>query len=134
MVVPGSIPPGVPGSVPPHVAMPQVAPSQPHAAAPVAGHAVPHLMFLNGPRAGERIPLRHGFMIGKAPGCDLLIEDGYTSSHHAQIGMDPFGNCRLYDRGSTNGTFVNGVRVTEVALDHGVTVKIGSMDLRFLAQ
>ena len=43
-------------------------------------------------------------------------------------------NCRVYDRGSTNGTFVNGVRVTERALDHGTTVRIGSTDLRFLVQ
>jgi pSer/pThr/pTyr-binding forkhead associated (FHA) protein len=48
--------------------------------------------------------------------------------------MDPSGNCRLYDRNSTNGTFVNGVRVTEVVLDHGMSVRIGSTELRFLAQ
>jgi pSer/pThr/pTyr-binding forkhead associated (FHA) protein len=64
----------------------------------------------------------------------LLIEDGYTSAHHAQIGMDQFGNCSLYDRGSTNGTFVNGVRVGECVLSHGVSLRIGSTELRFLAQ
>ena len=90
--------------------------------------------MLSGPRTGQRIPLQNGFTIGKAPGSHLLLDDGYTSSTHAQIGMDPAGNCRLYDRGSTNGTFVNGVRVTEVALDHGMSVRIGSTELRFLAQ
>ena len=63
-----------------------------------------------------------------------MIEDGFTSSHHAQIGMDAQGNCWLDDLGSTNGTFVNGVRITQKALDHGVTVRIGSMEIRFLAQ
>lgn len=135
IVPPGPLPPGVvPGAVPPAYRPP--ASAAPAAAPPVAAAPAiaPHLMFLAGPRAGERIPLRHGFMIGKAPGCDLLIEDGYTSSHHAQIGMDHFGNCRLFDRGSTNGTFVNGVRVTEYALEHGVSLRIGSTELRFLAQ
>jgi hypothetical protein len=101
---------------------------------PMAPAAIPHLMFLSGPRAGERVPLRHGFLVGKAPGCDLLLEDGYTSGHHAQFAVDQLGNTRLYDRGSTNGTFVNGVRVTESALEPGVTLRIGSTDFRFLAQ
>ena len=89
---------------------------------------------MTGPRTGEEIALRHGFLVGKQPGCDLTIDDGFTSSQHAQFGVDHFGNCRLYDRGSTNGTFVNGVRVTEYVLEHGMTIKIGSTDLRFLAQ
>jgi pSer/pThr/pTyr-binding forkhead associated (FHA) protein len=91
-------------------------------------------MFMAGPRAGERIPLRHGFLVGKAPGCDLLIEDGYTSSHHAQFAMDHAGNVRLYDRGSTNGTYVNGARISEAPLEHGATIRFGSTDVRFLAQ
>ncbi len=104
----------------------------PPVAAPVGPG--PHLIFLTGPRAGERLHVHNGFMIGKQPGCDLLIDDGYTSGQHAQIGMDHFGNCRLYDKGSTNGTFVNGVRVTEYVLEHGVSLRIGSTELRFLAQ
>jgi pSer/pThr/pTyr-binding forkhead associated (FHA) protein len=63
-----------------------------------------------------------------------VIEDGYTSSQHAQVGMDGLGNCVLYDRGSTNGTFVNGVPVREVALTHGAAIRVGSTELRFLAQ
>ncbi len=98
------------------------------------GRPIPALILMTGPRAGERIMLKHGFLIGKQPGCDLLIEDGYTSSQHAQIGMDAAGNCKLYDRGSTNGTLVNGVRITETALEHGATIKIGSIEMRFLAQ
>jgi hypothetical protein len=98
---------------------------------PVAG---PSLLVLSGPRNGERIALQNGFTIGKAPTSNLVLDDGYTSTQHAQVGMDQFGNCRLYDRNSTNGTFVNGVRVTEVVLDHGMSVRIGSTELRFLAQ
>lgn len=98
------------------------------------GRPIPALLIMNGPRTGERHMLRNGFLIGKQPGCDLMIEDGFTSSQHAQIGMDPSGLCKLYDRGSTNGTYINGMRVTESALQHGMTVKIGSTEMRFLAE
>jgi pSer/pThr/pTyr-binding forkhead associated (FHA) protein len=101
------------------------------APAPMTG---PALLVMSGPRSGQRIPLHNGFTIGKAPASDLVLDDGYTSTQHAQVGVDQAGNCRLYDRNSTNGTFANGVRVTEVVLDHGMSVRIGSTELRFLAQ
>ncbi len=131
-----------PGVAPPPGKQNKPKPPKPVAAAPAAPVAPvaaavapgPHLIFLTGPRTGERQPLHNGFLIGKQPGCDLLIDDGYTSGQHAQIAMDHFGNCRLYDRSSTNGTFVNGVRVAEYALQHGVSLRIGSIELRFLAQ
>jgi hypothetical protein len=119
--------PGPTGAVvPAPVAAPAAAP------APVVG---PQLYFMTGPRTGERIALRHGFLIGKQPGCDLVLDqDGFASSQHAQILMDQAGNCTLVDKGSTNGTFVNGVRVTQYALTHGVAIRVGSTELRFLAQ
>ena len=98
------------------------------------GRPIPALMITSGPRTGERHMLRNGYLIGKQPGCDLIIEDGYTSSQHAQIGMDANGVCTLYDRGSTNGTYVNGVRITTSPLMHGIVIKIGSTEMRFLAE
>jgi hypothetical protein len=119
---PGAPAPGAVGTPPPAVAPP----------APVGG---PQLYMMSGPRSGQRIGLRHGFLIGKQPGCDLVLEDdGFASSQHAQILMDTGGNCTLVDKGSTNGTFVNGVRVTQYALTHGVAIRVGSTELRFLAQ
>jgi hypothetical protein len=120
----------MPGSQPPVPAMPAAPPPGllPN------GRPIPALMIMSGPRAGQRQFLRNGFLIGKQPGCDLLIEDGYTSSQHAQIGMDAAGNCQIFDRGSTNGTFVNGTRITQLALQHGAQIRIGSTELIFLAQ
>ena len=131
----GQAMPGIPGAPPAKSSWfrkKQAPPSAPPVAAPPTSG--PALLVLTGPRAGQRIPLLHGFTIGKAPNSHLVLDDGYTSGQHAQVAMDQLGNCRLYDRGSTNGTFVNGVRVTEVALDHGMSVRIGSTELRFLAQ
>jgi hypothetical protein len=98
------------------------------------GRPIPALMITSGPRTGERHLLFNGFLIGKQPGCNLIIEDGYTSSQHAQIAMDQNGMCKLYDRGSTNGTYVNGVRITESPLQHGLVIRIGSTEMRFLAE
>jgi hypothetical protein len=131
---PGQMPPGFVPVPPPKAKkakgkLPKDVPVAPPA--PVAG---PALLVLSGPRTGERIALLNGFTIGKAPTSNLVLDDGYTSSQHAQVGIDHMGNCRLYDRNSTNGTFANGVRITEVVLDHGMSVRIGSTELRFLAQ
>jgi hypothetical protein len=142
--VPGQVPvpgqPLPPGARPPRPV--KAKPSKPPknqppvaAVAPPAPPTVgPALLVISGPRAGERIALQNGFTIGKAPTSSLVIDDGYASTQHAQVGMDQFGNCRLYDRNSTNGTFANGVRVTEIVLDHGMSIRIGSTELRFLAQ
>src|SRR5262249_50728488 len=98
------------------------------------GRPIPAVMMMSGPRTGERMLLRNGFTVGKQTGSDLQIEDGYTSSVHAQITMDPQGNCVIYDRQSTNGTFVNGQRIQQMALVHGCIIKIGSIEMRYLTQ
>jgi hypothetical protein len=110
-----------------HAAAPPAAPD-----APITG---PHLIILSGPRAGQRVGLRHGFQIGKAPGVDLLLEhDNFASGHHAQITMDTAGNCTLVDQHSTNGTYINGVRVTEQRLFDGMSIRCGETELRFLSR
>lgn len=63
--------------------------------------------------------------IGRAPDNHLVLGDGGASRHHALI------RARnrvlvLADLGSTNGTRVNGLRVTETALGDGDRIEIGS--------
>lgn len=98
------------------------------------GRPIPGLLVMTGPRTGERLILRNGFLIGGQPASDLAIPDGYTSSNHAQFTMDPAGNCIVVDLGSTNGTFINGQRIQSSALQHGMTIKIGATEFRFLTQ
>lgn len=102
--------------------------------APPAPAVGPALLVMTGPHTGQRIPLLHGFTIGKAPTSHLVLDDGYTSTYHAQIVVDQAGTFRLYDSNSTNGTFINGVRMNDVVLEHGMSIRIGSTELRFLAQ
>lgn len=111
----------------------------PHGAAASGGFAAqagaPSLLILGGAHQGKRVPLHHGFVIGTAPNAHLhLSDDRFASGHHAHILMDAAGGCTLVDRGSTNGTFVNGVRTREKRLAHGMLIKIGSTEARFLTQ
>ncbi len=103
---------------------------------PAAPALAPTLYILQGPRQGQRLPLRHGFTIGKAPDCDFVLEgDSFASSHHARIHMDAAQRCSLVDLRSTNGTFVNGVRaMEEKRLLGGEAIRVGSMEMRFLQQ
>ena len=103
-----------------------------HGKKPVVVADGPSLQILTGPRSGQRVALRHGFAIGKAASNDLVIDDGYASTNHAQFVVDTGGNWTVNDRGSTNGTFVNGVRVNEARVSNGSTIRIGATDVRFV--
>jgi len=99
--------------------------------AAVAGKTA-QVMVISGPRQGQTLPLRHGFTVGRTPGCDLVIDDGMTSGYHAQFHLDTAGGVTVVDLGSTNGIYVNGVRSQSARLAHGMSLRIGQTDLRFL--
>jgi len=63
---------------------------------------------------------------------DVLLPHGLVSRHHARLVWDD-GRFWLIDQGSTNGTFVNGHRVTRHPLANGDRIKIGCFDLEFRA-
>lgn len=54
----------------------------------------------------------------------LLIDDSLVSSHHADILAQDRGDV-LIDRGSRNGTYVNGARITERVLRDGDLIELG---------
>ena len=111
----------------PGAPVPGVAPTP----APIAPPGGPVLIVMSGPEAGRQIPLHHGFALGKAPDNHLsLAHDGTASGHHAQITFDGAAWV-LTDLGSTNGSFANGNRITTVRLFPGMTLRLGSTDLRF---
>jgi hypothetical protein len=70
--------------------------------------------------------------IGRAANNDLSIDgDEYASARHARFEPRRDG-VYIEDVGSTNGTFVNGIRVTrERRLTRGDVVRVGETDLRF---
>ena len=70
-----------------------------------------------------------GLRIGANPDNDLVIDDGFVSSFHAQVFMR---GERLFvrDLDSTNGTFVAGVRVIEAEVRPDAVVRLGQTELR----
>jgi pSer/pThr/pTyr-binding forkhead associated (FHA) protein len=70
--------------------------------------------------------------IGRANDNDLAIDaDEFASVHHAKIEPRRDG-IWLRDLDSTNGTFVNGVKVTQPRkLSPGDVIRIGETDLRY---
>jgi hypothetical protein len=69
---------------------------------------------------------------GRSPSVEIPLEsDEYASSRHARF--EPrLGGVWVEDVGSTNGTYVNGIRLTrERRLAPGDVVRVGSTDLRF---
>jgi len=80
-----------------------------------------------GPLAGRKIEVRAGTIvrIGRTPKSDYALgEDSYLSSQHFAVECDGI-QCRIRDLGSSNGTFVNGERVSEIVVREGDSVMAG---------
>jgi pSer/pThr/pTyr-binding forkhead associated (FHA) protein len=89
------------------------------------------LVVTGGPYTGSTFPVRAGAAIGRNPEGDIALPaDGKASRLHARLVAD--GNAiAIEDAGSTNGTFVNGQRVTRQTLTSGDTIVIGTTTLRY---
>jgi DNA-binding NtrC family response regulator len=70
--------------------------------------------------------------IGTAQGADLRLNDPTISRNHCVIEARPDG-FRIHDLGSTNGTFVNGLRVVEAVIQPGADISMGASVVRFQA-
>ncbi len=84
---------------------------------------------------GDEITLdSHPLTIGRAANNDVpLPSDEYASGRHARVEPRRDG-VWVQDIGSTNGTFVNGIRLTrERRLAPGDVVRVGETDLEFQA-
>ena len=82
---------------------------------------------------GRQILLRDGLRLGRAPDNDLVLPDRRVSRRHARIAADDgaaaSGGFFIEDVGSSNGTFVDGRRVTRAFLDPGATITLGDTRL-----
>jgi hypothetical protein len=70
------------------------------------------------------------FVIGRSRECDLSVNDGNASRRHAEIVRE--GDAYfVVDLGSTNGTELNGRRVTREELTDGDRITLGATDVVF---
>lgn len=80
----------------------------------------------------DQVDLVQGDMrLGRKPGCEIHLDNLSVSGEHANfftIGEDSF----LQDLGSTNGTYVNGKKVSKHHLKNGDTINIGKYSLAYV--
>jgi hypothetical protein len=62
--------------------------------------------------------------IGRAPSNDVVIDDPTVSAQHASLTKLP-SRYRLKDLGSSNGTQINGVCITDAELKDGAEIRFG---------
>ncbi len=86
------------------------------------------LAVVGGPRAGQRFPLRagSGYLLGRDDSADINLGDPQASRRHLHLGV---GSKEVVasDAGSTNGTFLDGRRLTEpTTLRPGQVIEVGT--------
>ncbi len=86
---------------------------------------------------GERYPLMGAMTIlGRDDSADIILDDPGISRRHTELRVTTDGPhfvTTIRDLGSTNGTFVNGERVTTTHLDDGDRITVGRTSVTFRA-
>jgi adenylate cyclase len=73
------------------------------------------------------------FSVGRAAVCDLPIQDPTVSRRHAELELAGAG-VRVRDAGSTNGTYLDGARVTDALATPGSRLAFGKVDFEVVAE
>ncbi len=86
------------------------------------------LIMQSGPNVGKQYPLDQDVIfVGRDLQNDIVVSDAEVSRRHARLTRLPNGVYEIEDLGSTNGTFVNGRRLTgKQTLARGDVVMMGS--------
>ena len=88
------------------------------------------LCFLTGRSQDGLIPLdRDTFLIGRQSGADLVLDDEFVSLRHARFTFEG-DDLVVQDLRSTNGTYLNGVRVTRGRVAEGDRILVGGSILK----
>jgi hypothetical protein len=85
------------------------------------------LIMRRGPQVDRAFPvLKDIVMLGRDAANDIVIADPEISRQHARLERRPDGTLTIEDLGSTNGTYVNGARLTGAhALNNGDLIGLG---------
>jgi len=103
---------------------------EPEAQHPLAVPPGAWLEVLAGFYEGLEVPLdRDRLVIGRGGGAGLLFAEVSLSRAHAAIGFNG-REFFVQDLGSTNGTFLNGAKITQATLGDGDEIRLGKLTLR----
>lgn len=101
----------------------------------IEGLTVPlALRFISGKYQGGEFPLPESgeIVIGRSSELDMVLVEDMVSRRHAKISVDN-GDIFLEDLGSTNGSFVNGEKITRTKLAEGDRILIGTSIIKVVA-
>jgi adenylate cyclase len=73
------------------------------------------------------------FVVGRSAASDLPIQDPTVSRRHAELELTGAG-VRVRDLGSTNGTYLDGVRVIDALATPGSRIAFGKVDFEVVAE
>ena len=97
--------------------------------------AKPWLLSRSGALTGTRFPVADGITrIGRAADNDIVMagsDSATVSLYHAEIERNG-DSCLVRDRESTNGTWLNGERVTEAEVTPGAAIQLGTQGPEFV--
>jgi hypothetical protein len=84
---------------------------------------------------GRRVVLdQDKVTLGRLPECELAVADAGVSRRHAEVRRGADNTWVVSDLGSTNGTKLNGLRISDARqLEDGDEITVGSTSVRFEA-
>lgn len=98
------------------------------------GHYTACLVVIRGAGTGNKILLnRERMVIGRAEEADVRLAKAGVSRRHAEVERLGEAQFQITDLKSTNGTFVNSVRVESAMLKDQDIIAIGETRLKFLS-
>jgi hypothetical protein len=102
----------------------------------IEGLALPlALRFISGKYQGGEFPLPDDgeIVVGRSSELDMVLVEDMVSRRHAKISVEG-GDIFLEDLGSTNGSFVNGEKITRTKLAEGDRILIGTSIINSIAE
>jgi two-component system, cell cycle response regulator len=91
-----------------------------------SGHRTAALICISGRSIGQMFLLsKEETTIGRAPECDVFLDDEGVSRHHAKI-IRQDDQLIIMDLGSTNGTYHDGERLNVLTLQDGAKIQVGT--------
>jgi len=92
------------------------------------------LVILSSGMAGRSLDLKvDRTTIGRVDDNMFSIAEASVSSHHCEVLLRG-SDIVIHDLNSTNGTFINGEKITEAVLKPGQTLRLGQVELRLEAE
>lgn len=93
--------------------------------------AVPRIIILSEIMRGKTFELTESlYIIGRNEGVDVVIPDGTISTDHCEL-IEDGDSYIARDKNSTNGTRINGIRITEQRLCNGDILQVGGIEILY---